>query len=47
MAKAIASTPTLKGDVAKKFIDDMKRDDTLKEVLIKERIGNNRRVKFL
>ena len=47
MAKPIALTPILKGEAAKEFLKDMERPDTPEEVLIKERIRNNRRVKFL
>ena len=47
MAKPIVATPTLEGKAAKEFLKDMKRPDTPKEKLIKERIRNTRRVKFL
>lgn len=47
MAKPIASTPTLKGNEVKEFLKDMERPDTPEELLVKERIRNTRRVKFL
>ena len=47
MSRPIASTPILRGDAAKEFLKDMKRPDTPEEKLIKERIRNNRRVRFL
>ena len=47
MSRPIASTPVLEGEAAKEFLKDMKRPDTPEEKLIKERIRNNRRVRFL
>ena len=47
MAKPIAPTPTLKGDEVKEFLKDMERPDTPEELLVKERIGNTHRVRFL
>ena len=47
MAQPIAPTPTLKGEATRAFLEDMKRPDTPEELLIKQRIRNNPRVKFL
>ena len=46
MAKAIASTPTLKGKDAKNFLKEMKRPSTDNEKKIKQRIENSRHVDF-
>ena len=46
MAKAIASTPTLKGKDAKSFLEEMKRSNNKKENQIKQRINNSRHVDF-
>lgn len=47
MAKNIARTPTLTGDSAKEFLEDMKRPNSLKEDEIKRRIDETKLVKFI
>ena len=47
MAKHIERTPTLSGESAKAFLEDMKRPKTPKEDEIKKRISQGRVVKFL
>ena len=46
MAKAIASTPTLRGKDTRKFLKEMKRPSTANEKRIKQRIENSRHVDF-
>lgn len=47
MAKAIASTPTLRGNDTKEFLKEMKRPtSTVNEKRIKQRIENSRHVDF-
>ena len=47
MAKNIERTPTLTGDSAKEFLEDMKRPNSPKEDEIKRRIDETKLVKFL
>lgn len=47
MAKPIAATPIFEGEAAKDFFKELKRPNSSKENIIKERIANSRKVKFL
>lgn len=47
MAKNIERTPTVTGDSAKEFLEDMKRPDCPKEEEIKKRIDETKLVEFL
>ena len=47
MANNIERTPTLSGDSAKEFLEDMKRPNSPKEDEIKRRIEETKLVKFL
>ena len=46
MAKAIAPTPTLRGNDTKSFLKEMKRPNNKKENEIKQRINSSRHVDF-
>lgn len=47
MAKNIEKTPTLTGESAKEFLEDMKRPNSPEEEEIKRRINERKLVKFL